>query len=365
MDHRALLVSLLLAVACTDAQARAPQEFAPALQLPGGDLHVPENSPLRGRLTIAKASTQTVRHELDVPAAAEADPAALARISPPLAGRVVKLFVRLGIAVREGDPLFLLDSADLVAAQSDYLKARSAMAQADRNFARQRDLSAHGVGAQKELEQAQTDAELVKSELSRTVTRLRLLGMGPGEVGRPLTVRAPLSGRVIELSTAPGQYQNDPAAVLMTIADLSSLWVTASVPEKDVQRVFVGQQARVEFSAWPGQRFEGKVQLVGDVLAPETRTVKVRIRLANPEGRLKPGMFARVTLSGPESPELLVPAAALQLRGERSYLFVEKSPWTFERRAVEVGETLPQGVCISGGLSPGERIVASNSILMP
>ena len=365
MNRRPLLLSLLLAAACTDAQARAPLEPAPALELPGGGLRVPENSPLRGRLTIATASTRTVRHELDVPAAAEADPAALARISPPLPGRVVKLFVRLGAAVRAGDPLFLLDSAELVSAQSDYLKTRSARTQAERNLARQKDLGEHGVGAQKELEQAQTDAELAKSELSRAVTRLRLLGIGPGEVGRPLTVRAPLSGRVIDLATAPGQYQNDPAAVLMTIADLSSLWVTAGVPEKDLQRVFVGQQARIEFSAYPGHRFEGQVQLVGDVLVPETRTVKVRIRLANPEGRLKPGMFARVTLSGPESAELLVPAAALQLRGEHSFLFVEKSPWTFERRAVEVGESLPQGVCIAHGLAPGDRIVTSNTILLP
>ena len=359
------LLALLLAAACTAAQAHAPQDPAPALVLLGADIRVPENSPLRARLTIATAATRSVRHELDVPAAVEADPAALARISPPLPGRVLKLFVRLGGAVREGDPLFLLDSADLVSAQSDYLKARSAMAHAERNLARQQDLFEHGVGAQKELEQAQADAELVKSELSRAVTRLRLLGMGPGEVGRPLIVRAPVSGRVIDLATASGQYQNDPAAVLMTIADLSSLWVTASVPEKDLQRVFVGQQARVEFSAYPGLRLEGQVQLVGDVLAPETRTVKVRIRLANPEGRLKPGMFARVTLSGPESPEILVPAAALQLRGEHSFLFVEKSPWTFERRAVEVGESLPQGVCIAHGLAQGDRIVTSNTILLP
>lgn len=363
MSRASLLFSLLLAAACTDAQATSPQQ--PALELQGGDIRIPEHSPLRARLTITTAATRTVRHELDVPAAAEADPATLARISPPLAGRIVKLFVQLGAAVREGDPLFLLNSADLVSAQSDYLKARSAMAQAERNLARQKDLVEHGVGAQKELEQAQTDAELAKNEVSRAITRLRLLGMGPGEVGRPLTVRAPVSGRVIEFATAPGQYQNDPAAVLMTIADLSSLWVTASVPEKDVQRVFVGQQARVEFSAYPGLRFEGKVQLVGDVLTPETRTVKVRIRLANREGRLKPGMFARVTLSGPPSPELLVPAAALQLRGEETFLFVEKSPWTFERRAVEVGESLPEGVCIAHGLSQGDRIVASNTILLP
>jgi cobalt-zinc-cadmium efflux system membrane fusion protein len=306
-----------------------------------------------------------VRHELDVPASAEADPAKITKISPPLQGRVVKLMVSLGDAVRKGDPLYAFDSSDLAAAQSDYLKAQSAEAQAVRALKRQGDLTQHGIGAQKELEQAETDRDQARSELARATTRLQLLGLDPGDVGRPLTVRAPIAGRVIELATAPGQYQNDPAAVLMVIADLSTIWVTAQVPEKDIQRVSVGDGAHVQFSAYPGELFEGRVQFIGDVLAPETRTVKVRIQLGNERHRLKPGMFARVTLQGKEAPELLVPPSALLVRGDKSFLFVEKAPWTFERRPIEVGEPLAMGVSVIHGLSPGERIVTANTILLP
>jgi membrane fusion protein, heavy metal efflux system len=336
----------------------------PVQELPQG-LVIPDGSPMRARIKIEAITARPVRHELNVPATAEADPAKMAKISPPLPGRVVKLFVRLGEAVKQGAPLFTLDSSDLVAAQTDYLKARSAEAQADRALARQKDLVEHGIGAKRDLEQAETERELAHSELERAGTRLRLLGMDPGQVGRPLQVRAPVSGRIIDLATASGEYQNDPAAVLMTVADLSTIWVTANVPEKDIQRVSVGDQALIDFSAYPGERLVGHVQFIGEVLAPETRSVKVRIELDNPRGRLKPGMFARVILRGKELPELLVPPAALVVRADKSYLFVEKAPWTFERRVVEVGDVLPEGTCIVRGLAPGERIVTANTIVFP
>jgi cobalt-zinc-cadmium efflux system membrane fusion protein len=318
---------------------------------------------MRARIKVEAISTRPVRHELNV--SAVADPAKMAKISPPLPGRVVKLFVRLGEAVKQGAPLFTLDSSELVAAQSDYLKARSAEAQANRALARQKDLVEHGIGAKRDLEQAETDRELARSELERAGTRLRLLGMDLGQVGKPLQVRAPVSGRIIGLDTTSGEYQNDPAAVLMTVADLSTIWVTANVPEKDIQRVAVGDEAAIDFSAYPGERFTGPVQFIGEVLAPETRSVKVRIELDNPGGRLKPGMFARVALRGKESPELLVPSAALVVRADKSFLLVEKAPWTFERRVVEVGEALPEGTCILRGLVPGERIVTANTIVFP
>ncbi len=349
-----------------DTRADAPaDEHTPAFEQRGRDLIVPERSPLRERLLVAAVSPQRVRHELEVPATVEADPAKITKISPPLQGRVVKLMVHLGQAVQQGTPLYSFDSSDLAAVQSDYLKAKSAEALTQRSLRRQRDLSEHGIGAQKDLEQADADCDSARSELGRATARLQLLGMEPGEVGKPLVVRAPITGRIIDLATAPGQYQNDPAAVLMVVADLSTVWVTAQVPEKDIQRVSVGDDARLQFSAYPGERFEGRVQFIGDVLALETRTVKVRIQLANEQHRLKPGMFARVILQGKESPELVVPASALLVRGDKSFLFVEKAPWTFERRPVELGEPLAMGVSVAHGLSAGERIVTANTILLP
>jgi len=358
-------LSLAAAGCSRRADARDDTAVAPPFEQRDLDVVVPPRSPVRDRLSIEAVAPRNVRHELSVPATAEADPSKVTKVSPPLQGRVVKLHVRLGEAVKEGAPLLSFDSADLAGAQSDYLKARSADGQASRTLRRQRDLKEHGIGAQKDLEQAEADAQSAASELARASTRLGLLGIDPGEVGRPLTVRAPISGRVIDLATAPGQYQNDPAAVLMVIADLSTIWVTANVPEKDIRLVAAGEEAVVEFAAYPGERFEGRVLLVGDVLVPETRTVKVRIQLANPEHRLKPGMFARVVLRGAESKELVVPPSALVTRGDRSFLFVEKAPWTFERRPVELGEPVATGIPVTRGLAAAERIVTRNAVLFP
>ena len=361
-----LLATASLAVGCSKATGgQGSGDPAPAFVSTSQGLFVPPDSPLRAQLQIATISSKIIRHELGVPATAEADPANMAKVSPPMPGRVVKLLVRLGEAVRQDAPLFTLDSPDLVAAQTDFLKARSAEAQADRAYARQKDLCEHGIGAKRDLEQAETDRELARSEFARATTRLRLLGIDPGLVGRPVTVRAPVSGRIIDLAVAPGEYQNDPAAVLMTVADLSAIWVTANVPEKDIQRVAVGEDATIDFAAYPGEHFTGRVAFIGEVLTPETRSVRVRIELGNPGGRLKPGMFARVTLRDKEVPEIVVPTTALQVRGDRSYLFVEKSPWTFERRAVEAGDTLSDGICIARGLAAGERVATSNTIVFP
>jgi cobalt-zinc-cadmium efflux system membrane fusion protein len=368
--HPLTLTLLLCAVglfgACKGQGNPAEKEAQPAaVERRNGSFFVPDASPLRQRLTVQPVTTETVQRQLVAPASVEAEPSRLAKIAPPLPGRVVKLFVHFGDSLKEGAPLFTLDSPDLVSAQSEYLKAKSALAQGERNLARQKDLKEHGIGAQRELEQAQTDRDTAESELERASTRLRLLHASAGGVGGPLTVTSPISGRVIDLATAPGQYQNDPAAVLMTIADLSTVWLTANVQEKDVRRVHQGDDATASFAAYPGEAFVGQVLFVGDLLDPDTRTIKVRVSFKNGDFRLKPGMFATVMFRSKPSPEIVAPTAAVVISGEKSGVFVEIAPWTFEKRNVEVGEQVGDKIVVTKGLEPGMRIVATNAVLLP
>ncbi len=364
----ALACALLLAAGLTGCPGKRGDNGpapSPLVERKDDHLFIPEASPLRQRLTVEPVATDNVRRQLAAPASVEAEPARLAKIAPPLAGRVVKLFVRFGDAVKAGDPLFTLDSPDLVSAQSDYLKSKSALAQSERNLARQRDLKEHGIGAQRELEQAQTDRDTAESEVERTTTRLRLLRVGPGAVGGPLTVASPIAGRIIDLSTAPGQFQNDPAAVLMIVADLSTVWLTANVQEKDIRRVKQGDEADATFVAYPDEKFTGNVLFVGDLLDPDTRTIKVRVAFPNADFRLKPGMFATVLFRSKPAPEVVVPTSAVVVSGEKSNVFVEVSPWTFERRQVEIGEQLGSRIVVTKGLEAGARVVATNAVLLP
>jgi len=345
-------------------KAPPPPPEKPVLEHRGDDLVVPEGSPLRTRLRLGKATIQDIETKLVVPASVESDPARTAKITPPLPGRVVRLDVHFGDTVVKGQPLLALDSPDLVAAQTDYLKAKSALAQAERTLARQRDLRAHGIGSEKELEQAETEEEVAKGELDRASVRLKLLGSDPGQLGKPLTVRSPVSGRVVDFAVAPGEFHNDQNAVLMTIADLSTVWVTANVQEKDVRRVQQGQDATAVFTAYPGESFSGKVLFVGDLLDPDSRTIKVRVAFPNQGGRLKPGMFATVTFTSRALPEVVVENTALVLMGDKTFVFVEKSPWVFQRRAVVTGQTQGAFSVITGNLEAGTPVVMENAVLL-
>ena len=154
------------------------------------------------------------------------------------------------------------------------------------------------------------------SEFERAQNRLQAIGAPLDPKGNPrlLAIKAPITGSVIDLQMAPGAFLNDPTAPVMTIADLSTVWVTANVPEKDTALVSKGQSVDVVFTAYPDEVFKGTVLFVSDVLEPDTRRTKVRIAFANPDIRLKPNMFANATFIAPPRPMPVVPTKALILR---------------------------------------------------
>ncbi len=364
MKHTSAMALCSLVACHRDGRATHGEVEPESARRRGDAIEVPASSPLRARLAVEPVGVESVRRTLEAPAQAEADPARMARIAPPMPGRVVQLFVRFGDTVSSGQALLTLDSPDLVTAQADYLRARSALAQAERTLARQQDLAAHGIGAQREVETATTDRDLARSELERATLRLRLLGVDPSAIGRPLTVRSPIAGRVVEFGVAPGEFRNDPAQSMMTVADLSTVWVTADVQEKDIRRVRVDEDACAVFAAWPGECFRGRVLFVGDLLDPTTRTIKVRVALDNADRRLRPGMFASVTFTETAAPEVVVPTTGIVLLGDASYVFVETSPWVFQRRRVTPGAPLGDRTAITDGLRAGERVVTRNAVLL-
>lgn len=369
MRFAAVGLSVLALASCGhEAQPveAAEERAAPAMTQEHGHIVVPEGSPLRERLTVEALEARPVRRALEAPAHVEADPARVARITPPLAGRVVTLAVHFGQEVQQGDTLLTIDSPDLAAAQSEFLDAQAGLAQADRNLARQQDLHEHGIAPRADLENAQTQREIAAAELERATSRLRLLGVRGGSIGRPLTVRAPISGRVVELHVSVGEFHSDLAEPLMTIADLSTVWVTADVQERDLSRVELGMQVSAELAAYPDTPVPGQVLYIGDLLDPETRTLPVRIAFENADLRLHPGMFARVTFEETARPEIIVPQTAVVLRGDHNVVFVElpSTPWTFEEREVTLGPPVGDELVVTQHLDPGDRVVVQNAVLL-
>jgi cobalt-zinc-cadmium efflux system membrane fusion protein len=157
---------------------------------------------------------------------------------------------------------------------------------------------------------------------------------------------------------------NDPTQSIMTIADLSTIWVTAMVPEKDVGAIAKNQEAGVSLVAYPDRVLHGKVLFVSDVIEPDSRRNKLRIAFANADHALKPNMFATVTLMGAQRSRIMLPSSALLMNNDRTSIFIAIAPWTFERRTVEPELEEGTSVAIRSGVNAGDQVVVKGAILL-
>lgn len=332
----------------------------------GDKIVIPQGSTLRSRLVVQQVAVKSSPHSLLFPATVEADPARTVNILPPVAGKVVKLLVRLGDRVAKGQQLAVIESGDLAQAYADDDKARDALQHAEKTLERARGVQKAGAGAIKDLEQAESDAAQARAEFTRAEARLKQIGVPAQPKGktRLLTLMAPMTGSVTALMTASGAFANDPTASLMTIANLDSVWVTANVPESDIAHIATSQSVDVSFPAYPGQLFHGTVAFVSDVLEPDTRRNKVRITFANPAGKFKPNMFANVSFAVPQKSAVFVPNSALLMDNDNTIVLVEVAPWTFIKRPVIPGYGEGDGARIDKGLQPGDRIVVKGGVLL-
>lgn len=332
----------------------------------GDKVTVPEGSALRNRLSVMPAGVRAVGAKLVLPGIVEADPARTAAVLTPLGGRVVALKVALGDRVSRGQVLALIDSPDLGQAYDDNDKAADTLKLTEKNLARQEAQNKLGVASDRDLDQSRSDHTQALAEYTRTQARLKMLGDPVLATGssRLLTITAPMSGSITVLAVAPGTMINDPTQPLMTVADLSTVWVTALVAEKDAAAVSKNQSADVSLLAYPDRVLHGKVLIVSDVIEPDSRRNKIRIAFANPDYALKPNMFGTVVVAGAAHDQVMVPSSALLMNNDRTSVFVAIAPWTFERRAVET--TLEEGtnVAIRSGVAAGEQVVVKGGILL-
>jgi cobalt-zinc-cadmium efflux system membrane fusion protein len=175
---------------------------------------------------------------------------------------------------------------------------------------------------------------------------------------------------VLEVNVAPGEYRaaisfhTDTTAPLMTIADLSTVWVSSDVPEPFIPLIHIGEPVAITLVAFPDQTLAGRVARIGDVLDAQTRTLKVHVELPNPVGRFRPEMYGTIRHSGPSRPTPVLPATALIQEYGRSIVFVERGPGRFERREVRTGVRMGALVSVSDGLAPDERAVVEGAMLL-
>ena len=317
-------------------------------------------------LQVATVSVQTVQNEVAVPAKVQADPDRVVHVYPPVSGRLVSLKIRPGDAVRQGQVIAILQSSDAAGARSDYQKAKIEAARSSQAEKRAALLLQHEVVSQKDYEDAKAQAETAQTDLARAEQRLRMLGLSSTGNSDEVAVKAPRSGIVLEIGAATGELSKslDNASSIATIADLSSVWVVGDLYEKDLSPARRGSPAKITLAALPDKSWSGTISNISDVLDPNTRTLKARVVLPNPQHMLKPEMFATMHLVGHKQELMTVPTTAVLHEGSDTFVMVKKSDGTYEKRNVTIANTTSDKTEIASGLRPGEMIVISGAELL-
>ena len=312
--------------------------------------------------------TRTVPMVLQASGKVSFDERRVARVVAPVAGQVMDLTANVGDHVRRGQPLFLLRSRDAATAIEDHFDSHRDLDLAEKTYAMTKDLYEHEAASRMALHQAENDLEKARARVTRAEGALTAIGLQPEHLDRVdprVPVTSPVAGTVIERHVTQGQYLQPDPNPLLVIADLSTLWIEADVFERDLHVLRLGQPGEVSTAAYPDERFHAKIARISDVVDPSTQTVKVRFEVANPEGRLKPEMFTRVTLGvGNAAEALTVPASAVITEGTRNYVYVALDDCTFAQRAVDVSSTEQGSRRVLSGLKKDDRVVTNGVVLL-
>ena len=290
-------------------------------------------------------------------------------------GPISRILVDLGTKVAANQPLLYVASPDVANAISTYRKARNRENQNKRVIDRMKDLLAHGAAATKDVESAEADYNDAMTDVQNSLQPLRIFGITQQQIDQAdrqgvaispeLAVRSPIAGIVVQKLVSPGQVIQAGTTACFTISDVSTVWVQGHVFDRDLPFVKVGDPVSESNPAFP-RGFSGRVQYVGSLVDPNTRTTPVRIVTQNPGGLLKKDLFVEADIqTGARRNILVVPTAAVLHDAQNEpIVYIEQQPGKFAQRQVTVGVQQGNEVEITSGLSDGDRVIADGSLFV-
>ncbi len=371
---RTLCLPLLLAVlsfACgKHEEPGASSAATPTLQTDSG-----QSTEAPARIETVIVSTGQDKPKLSLAGKVAYGEDRYSRISSPVQGRVLEVRARLGDRVKAGDILLIVDSPDIAQAYSDFIKEESDLTYAIRAHELAKDLYETKALALKDLKQAENDLVKAKAEFRRAKERLLSLRVPAGELDKPIDkqqitsrfqMRSPLTGTVVERTVTPGQsVGGDPSQVLFTVADLDTLQVVADIYERDLDLIHPGLTAVVRVEAYPDVAFAAAVAAIGDVVDPNSRTIKVRAWVDNASHKLKPEMFARLQIDISEGKEFIsVPKEAVLEIDGKEFVYIAQPDGTYIKQEVRIGSASDDRLRILHGLKAGDRVVTKGAVLL-
>jgi len=376
---RALLLSLGCAAACGDSSKtterepheRAEPAHAGADRAHGGAPHAePELIRIAPdmmrdlRVTIAKAQARAAGETVAALGELHVNEDAYAEVAAPVSARVIKVLARPGDAVIAGQLLAQLDSPELGEARAGLDAAKARLDVARKTAERKRALATDRLIP--EREKLDAEAALGEAEAAYGVATSMLRKYGGASGDTALAIKSPIAGTVIDRSVVLGQLA-DPSKTLFRVGDLSTLWLIAHVFERDAVRVQVNRHASASFAALPGKTTDAVVRAIGREVDPASRTIAIRLDIANPEGVLRPGMSATASIPLGELGDaaiLVVPAASVQRVGAAWAVFVPHGEGAFEARPIGRGRDLAGEVEVLSGLKLGDELVVDGAFLL-
>jgi len=324
-----------------------------ALALAPAELRAPVNTELSGRLLWNEEAT--------------------VRVFTPFAGRVRKIAADLGQHVETNAPLAEVESPDFGQAQADARKAESDLKLTTRSLTRLRELYAHGAAAQKDLEAAEDAQAQAEAEHARAQAKIAAYGATAGTLDEIFILRSPVAGTVVDKNLNPGQEiradqmlanMAEITAPLFVVSDPAHLWIQVDATEVDLPHLQPAHEFTFTSRAFPDQTFMGRVDKISQFIDPNTRTIKVRGSVDNSRGLLKAEMFVSVSLPDGQVASISVPAAAVFLKGDKHFVFVQGQPGQFTRHEVAIGSEEAGRVLILHGLQAGQQVVTDGCVLL-
>lgn len=323
----------------------------------------------------AGVTVGTTTMEVVLPGSVAANNYREVKVTPVAGGVVTSVNVELGATVRRGQPLATIFSTDLADAQMRYL-SMAAMLEADhKKLERTQALMAIGAASRQELEEVMAVHASRETEVEAAGQRLLLFGLRPDQVRglrgtnqivSSVTVPAPIGGIVTGRSTNLGQVIGM-GQELFVVTDLSEVWAVGDLYEQDFRAVGVGSEAAITTPAYPGTTLRGRVTYIDPRVDPQARTAKIRVALANPDGRLRLGMYVSMAFRTPAGDRVvLVPKAAVQALGDRHVVFVaaKDEAGKFIQRTVRLGSLVGESYAVVSGLRAGDTVVTEGSFLL-
>lgn len=346
-----LAITTLMVAACKE---KAPEAVTEVFNL---------SDTMMARCEFHEAKIEVVKNDIRLFGKITVDNNKAAQVYPVVSGNVLSIDAELGDYVKQGQKLATVRSGEVAEFQRQKLDAQSEVAMAEKNLQVAKDLFEGKLNSEKDVIAAEKELTKANAELSRINEIYAIYKLKDGTV---YSITAPISGFILSKNIYPNeQLRADISDPLFSISQINEVWALANVSESDVSRIQLGYDAEVRTLGFPNTVYKGKIDKIFNTIDPETKAMKVRVRIPNDNFQLKPEMMATVNVLFSENQKMVaVPSSAVIFDKSRSWVMVFKSRSDIETRSVEVYRELNGTTYVASGLQSGEKVISKNGLFV-